>query len=176
MSSRLFRAVVGIGISLGTASAACLGSVDTGAATTGNDTTPGNQATSSPPLGAPPGDPGHESHDGGTTHPPEKDAAVDAPRDAILDAFCDASWPTTKGNPHGPTCGDVSPCADAGPAPYCQRVVSAGPTCDPNPPNEVAWCVDKQWKCSNAAIPREQCKCWQGSPCSSGSSSGSSGP
>jgi hypothetical protein len=91
MTSRLFRAIVGVGISLGTASAACLGAVSEGGPST-----------------------------------------ADAPGDVILDAFCDAAWPTTKGNPSGPTCGPIEHCAEAGPAPHCYRLVAPS-TCDSKP-------------------------------------------
>lgn len=85
--------------------------------------------------------------------------AGDAPKDVILHAFCDAAWPTTKGNPGGPTCGAVGECGGAGPAPHCYRVVD--PTamkCEQNTPEVPAWCIDRAWRCSTGSLPATECR------------------
>jgi hypothetical protein len=166
MASRLFRAVVGIGISLGTASVACFG---------GTDDPP---AASPDAAQADPADSARTQVDGATSSdagaPDVRvqgdadagDAAPDAPKDAGLDAFCDASWPTTKGNPGGPTCGDVTGCADAGYQPRCVVQTASSPvTCNPNVDAFPAWCVSTQWQCSEGSVPQEQCECWVGVSC-----------
>lgn len=171
MSSRLFRAVVGVGIALGTVSAACRGVVES--------TTDGSAGPTDPPgTVAPRNEAGTTANvDGGSGVNDAADAAGDAPKDVILDAFCDAAWPTTKGNPGGPTCGPVTECAEAGAAPRCYRVVTSSTfACDPQPPPEVAWCIRGHWECSGDGVPQEQCTCWAGQPCNDGGSSGSSNP
>jgi hypothetical protein len=169
MSSRLFRAVVGVGIALGTVSAACLGVV--GDPADGADASTGAPGTELPRTEA-----GSTAE---TARGKDVDAAADAPADApkdvvILDAFCDAAWPTTKGSvPSAPTCGPVADCAEAGSAPYCARISTTSPvTCDPHPPVEVAWCVAGHWQCSGNGVPQEQCECWVGQPCSEGGRAG----
>lgn len=169
MSSKLFRAVVGLGISLGTASAACFGAVDSGS----NGTEPpANSAPSAPDKKGDPADVGAPQADatvdsGSDSAVATTDAAADAPSDAMLDAFCDAAWPTTKGNPSGPTCGAVADCKDAGPAPYCFTQVDAtSQTCDSTSTKALpAWCVSGHWECSGGGVPQQQCKCWTGEPC-----------
>ena len=165
MSSRLFRAIVGVGISLGTMSAACSGAVDEQA--DGVDTSERETSTPDPQPGDPaPGSDSATSADARSSldatdarADAAADAPADAPRDVILDAFCDATWPTTKGNPAGPTCGPVQTCAEAGPAPHCYAQL--GPSiCSPNTQGFAAWCVGGKWECSTGAVPQDQCKCW----------------
>jgi hypothetical protein len=151
MSSKLFHAIVGVGISLGATMAACLGGVDeepgpadAGGGEASNDTSRGEDAP---------------AVDAGAGVDGEADAAADAPRDVILDAFCDAAWPTTKGNPHGPTCGPVEACAEAGAAPFCYPKFEPF-VCDPMNQGAAAYCIEAHWECSTGSIPAERCKCW----------------
>lgn len=157
MASKLFRAVVGVGISLGTSSAACLGNIAS------DDPPPGAIA---PPLGtAPPPNgtaPPPTSTGAYTVEPP--DAGPDAPRDAGFDAFCDAAWPTTKGSPV-PTCGPVEACADAGRPPFCYEVVAPGICKNPDGRLQPVWCASGKWQCGAGQIPSEECKCFEGAPC-----------
>ncbi len=118
MSSRLYRAIVGVGISLGTTVGACSGALEN--SPDGNDT---------------------------------------ARKGAILDAFCDATWPTTKGNSGGPTCGPVAACAEAGRAPTCYEALAPS-VCNADSPGSAAWCVGDQWACSMASVTYTSCKCW----------------
>lgn len=161
MTSKLFRAIVGFGISLGTASAACLGAVDTlpeGGSPTGSGATEPAEA----PDGQGPGARDGGTHEGGgNTQSDARADVADAPHDVVLDAFCDAAWPTTKGNPGGPTCGPIHDCIDAGPAPHCWQAVDAI-TCNSSAPGVPAWCVGGTWHCSTGALPNEACKCWMG--------------
>lgn len=165
MASKLFRAVVGLGISLGAASTACFGTVESMPDAT--EPTTGSEA-SAPETGLATNS--SPSTDAGTDAPAVDaaadaplDAPLDAPTDALLDAFCDASWPTTKGS--GPTCGAIDGCNDAGRPPYCIEHV--------NPPSQTcgtgqlfpAWCVNGAWQCSTGGIREDECKCWVGQDC-----------
>ncbi len=170
MNSRLFRAVVGLGIGLGTVSAACL---------SGDD-----DSTEEPSIDIPATYP--PAHEGGRTgdidadRPADSavdavadstvdaapDASADAPKDVILDAFCDVAWPTTKGNVGAPTCGPVEDCAEAGRAPFCYRqVTGTRTTCDLEPPREATWCVGGRWQCASGAVSATECECFAGEPC-----------
>jgi len=166
MSSRLFRAVVGLGISLGTASAACYGSVDpTNAGDASGSTEPSSPDKAPNPV-TNPTTPTRDAAAAVDAHvDAQVDAVADAPKDAILDAFCDATWPTTKGTSGGPTCGAVEDCKDAGPAPHCYKQVTTS-TCNPGTAPLPAWCVAGNWQCSGGAVTQDQCKCWTGQPCS----------
>lgn len=161
MASKLFRAVVGIGISLGTSSVACLGALDP---TNADDAPAAAIPTAPPPLGKPGDPPPKTTTDGGADA--RADVAIDAPKDVLLDAFCDAAWPTTKGNPGGPTCGPVEECREAGPAPRCVEMADpATGTCKPSSKPSPAWCVTSAWQCSGGFVSVDECKCWTGSPC-----------
>jgi hypothetical protein len=165
MASRLFRAVVGVGIALGTSGVACFGAADdpavsTDASSPEASSTSGRDSASSTEDAALDVD---VRADAGADA--ALDAPVDAPKDVILDAFCDASWPTTKGNPGGPTCGEITDCADAGPSLRCINTVSPPATCEATATLVPVWCVASQWQCSEGAIPQDECKCWEGLPC-----------
>lgn len=137
MSSRLYRAIIGVGISLGTTMSAC-GAIDTSSVQSPSDNDAGAEVEATPRTDA---------------------AGLDASKDVILDAFCDATWPTTKGNSGGPTCGPTDACADSGPAPRCFEAI--GPSiCESHRPGFAAWCVGGEWKCSHGSIPGTDCKCW----------------
>ena len=169
MASKLFRAVVGFGISLGAASAACVGGAGSIEASAADTTTPpGN--TWDPPPGSNWEAPGSNSESPNSPASgdarADADAAADAPKDAMLDAFCDAAWPTTKGNPGGPTCGAVDGCGDAGPAPHCYKLASGSSSsssssstkCDPANVTYPAWCISGAWQCSTGSVPADQCQ------------------
>lgn len=158
--SRLFQAVVGVGIALATVSAACFDHADPAA-----DPSTDPDATASARNDAPSADDASPTGDATTSDAtPDVVTPVDASADVILDAppdaFCDASWPTTKGDRNGPTCGPIADCHDSGPAPWCMTINAAG-TCDGTGP-AVAWCMNGQWRCSTNTIPREACTCFVG--------------
>jgi hypothetical protein len=114
MASKLFHAVVGVGISLGSASA-CGGSTssDEWAFETLDATAP-----ETPDAAAP------EAPDASANAPPDAaivdaapvDAAADVPEDALVAAFCDATWPITKSGRE--VCGPYDECSSV-PAPWC---------------------------------------------------------
>lgn len=153
MASRLFRAVVGVGISFGAASAACFGAVD--------DVKPGSDAGASPDAAvssttAPPSPPS-STGSGDDADVPPSDAAADAPKDAGPDAFCDAAWPTTKGNPGPPACIDPNgECADAGLPTYCWQDDGDGGCSFGG--SFAPFCVGGQWRCQAGTIPAGDCR------------------
>ncbi len=165
MSSRLFHTVVAFGIALGAQGAACLGdAVDAappvepaegGAGPATEDATADARASDTGSKGAVDG--AAATGDGG---------ASDAPRDVILDAFCDAAWPTTKATPGGPTCGAVDACKDAGAPPHCFTLTSETPllTCDSRAVLP-AWCGGGGWRCTAGSVTEDACKCWKNRPC-----------
>jgi hypothetical protein len=164
MASKLFRAVVGFGIGLGAASAACFGSTEGSTAGTTAETLPDGSTSSTVPSPSGTGtttpdvDPPDTTKDA-TVDAKVTDAGVDAPKDVGVDAFCDAAWPTTKGNPGPPKCTDPNgECADAGFPNYCVGQDDAG-ACD------FAWnkttapfCVNKEWRCQPGTTSIDQCQ------------------
>ncbi|MBX3206540.1 MAG: hypothetical protein KF764_15805 [Labilithrix sp.] len=150
MASKLFRAVVSMGLSLGAATAACLGAVEN---------PPSNGADADADAATEPVD------DSGSAL---SDAELDA---GDLDAFvfpdtswCDAAWPVTKGNAPPPEC--VNPegeCAEAGMSP-CFRTPPPGVG-----PHEARvcmfyerrfpFCIDGEWRCEPGRSSREDCTC-----------------
>ena len=162
MASKLFRAVVGVGISLAATTGACLGGLE--------DDLPqvdGADAASEAAAhdAAPPGEPvvddaGHDA-DGGDV----ADARV--PGTFPDTSWCDTTWPTTKGSPPPPMhC--INPhgeCEDAG-----------MPQCFPSPEPErcvgfvyhYPSCVDGTWRCPPGKLARDECECWNSEPCEAG--------
>lgn len=139
MKSKLYRAVVGVGLSLGGAAA--------GAGCSGeSDGTAGDPLTNGTGGGAGVG--------GGAT-----DAGPDAP----TDAFCDTAWPTTKANPPPPpTCEEQAECAtvmvDAGHSRWLGcRPLLADHVCDYTWVNAV--CEDSAWTCPEDSTQESNCWC-----------------
>lgn len=141
MASKLFHAVVAVGMSLG--SVACGGRVDRAAPA---DLPPDD-------AGAPPVDADLPLHDAGV-HPdasiapdaaPADAGATDAPKDVILEAFCDATWPITKSGRE--VCGPYDACATLD-APWCYGPDGAG-GCKLYPLE----CVGAEWHCMGGATP-----------------------
>lgn len=88
----------------------------------------------------------------------------DAGTDAPPDAFCDASWPTTKGQPPPPLeCVDpLGECAHLGFPARC-ATPTAPWTCEGT--ETAAYCVDGQWSCEpHGRIPLAECRCWGTTP------------
>jgi hypothetical protein len=152
MSTRLFHAIVGFGIALGTASAACLGAVED------QDQAGADDVATLPDGAVPPAFASDASPGDAAVDVPSHDHDASAVHDATVDAFCDVTWPTTKGNPSGPTCGPTEACAEAGAAPWCLAVVT-GTTCDATR-TVPARCVAGSWDCGPDAIPGDRCTCW----------------
>ena len=150
MASKLFRAVVGFGIGLGAASAACFGAASdaTDTTTADSDASTTNSSSSSASSS---GDPS-PTPDGA----PAVDAGVDAPKDVGIDAFCDAAWPTTKGNPQPPSCVDPNgECVDAGTPEHCYVVADGG--CD-FAKMVFPYCANKDWQCQPGTTNSAGCK------------------
>jgi hypothetical protein len=164
MASKLFRAVVGFGIGLGATTAACFGATDAGIVGTTAENVP-DGSTSKVPA---PSSSTSSTDPGPTSTPPPKDAssdvhvhvadaAADAPKDVGADAFCDAAWPTTKGNPKPPACTDPNnECVDAGAPGYCVPVSDAG-TCEWGD-TYAPFCVNKEWRCQSGTIDWGSCQ------------------
>ena len=153
MASKLFRAVVGFGIGLGATSAACFGATDGGTLGGAADVVPDGSTSTTVP--SPPGtsttdpdpDPGSRSDDASADVKVVADAGVDAPKDVGADAFCDAAWPTTKGNPKPPACTDPNgECADAGHPDFCIDLDDAG-ACNWVSQTTAPFCVNAEWRC-----------------------------
>lgn len=165
MASKLFRAVVGFGIGLGAASAACLGATDGGIAGTTAESVP-DGSTSTVPSASSTGtttdpDPIPPGTDASLDVTPVTDAGIDAPKDVGADAFCDAAWPTTKGNPKPPACVDPNgECVDAGPPSHCIPVADAGDagSCDWGAGTSAPFCVDNEWRCQAGTVDWGTCQ------------------
>lgn len=158
MASKLFRAVVSFGIGLGATTAACLGATDDGGiAGSAADAVPDGSTSATPDPTTGPGQ-GPAAQDASPDVTVVADAGVDAPKDVGVDAFCDAAWPTTKGNPKPPTCTDPNgECADAGQPHYCMPVDDAG-ACDWSSPQTTApFCVNREWRCLGGTKSMTEC-------------------
>ena len=161
MASKLFRAVVGFGIGLGATTAACFGATtDVDPPADGGPSQEGETSTTVPDV--PPIDEKVDPTPDATVLPADagadvaKDVAVDvkadAPKDAGIDAFCDAAWPTTKGNPGPPKCIDPgSECTDAGPVLRCYPRTDAGQCQFWN--RHAGLCIDGVWQCPSGTEP-----------------------
>lgn len=185
MASKLFHAVVGVGIALGSA-AACDGSVE--------PSTPADAAASD--AASADGTAAVDATSGDVSVPTDAttevdatdddvvdagadviadaavDAAVDAPTDA---AFCDNAWPTTKGTYVPPTCLDpAGACADAGPIARCLPTL-APHDCDTSTMGFAASCSGGadasvsdagpgEWECPSGTIHVESCWCFGAAP------------
>lgn len=102
---------------------------------------------------------GHEGAAGDGARVPG-DAGTDAPPDA----FCDASWPTTKGAPEPPLdCVDpLGECAHLGYPIRCGTLIAPW-TCDSV--ETAAFCVEGQWSCEpHDRVPVTECRCWSPPP------------
>jgi hypothetical protein len=188
MASKLFHSVVGVGIALGVANVGCIG--DPGATSgaqpdpahhaSGSDAQAPKQASpelpergdgwlSSPNLGAVgagQADDAGEASDGAegfANDAGDAREASDAPDAALVMAFCDFAWPTTKGGPWPsatpPACVDpLNECRDAGAPMPCYMPASATWTCPAYgaifPPCIAGrWqCPTSSWACANNQI------------------------
>jgi hypothetical protein len=153
MASKLFRAVVGVGISLGSVSA-CGGSTsndfeqlvppDAPAAPEGgvDAGAPPRTVDAAAVDAAPASDGGIDT---GPIDAAPVDAAADAPGDAIVAAFCDVTWPITKAGRE--VCGPADECAGQ-PIPWCFGPGDQGP-CTLYPLE----CVGGEWHCMGGVTP-----------------------
>jgi hypothetical protein len=143
MTSRLFHTVVSVGIALGAASAGCQ-----------NPTT--DEGTSANAALTANGDPTHQ---------------VAPTDDPDAGAFCDATWPTTKGGIRrhpAPACIDPNhECTKAGPPGECAPLSADGNVCTYDELDTYTVCVDGAWTCKPGRRLVADCSCWQGEPCTS---------
>lgn len=159
MASKLFRAVVGFGIGLGAASAACFGATDGTSETTSDDKDASTTVPTPSSTGTTDHDPTPPANDASPDVTVVADAGVDAPKDVGVDAFCDAAWPTTKGNPGPPKCTDPNgECTDAGHPDHCYPVTDAG-ACDWSSfgATTAPFCVNKEWRCGPGTKAMAEC-------------------
>lgn len=166
VSSRLFKAIVGTGIALGATSVACGRFIDESNSEVARPTspavgTPGPAATVS------------TSADGAAAALPEADAntdaeagvsEVDGSADVLVDAFCDNTWPTTKG--HGgelpSICVDpTGACTPKGLPHHCYADLGGG-ACGFI--DLSALCVGTDWQCQPGTVRAETCKCFGPAP------------
>jgi hypothetical protein len=155
MLSRLFHTIVGVGISL--AASACGGAIESAA--------PNERDASTPPTDA------AVAFDAGVDA--SLDVSVkDAARDVIEHAFCDAAWPTTKGQPRRPACTNPkNECATTTQGPDVgDGSVTTGWCFDLLGPNHCGgrpqWdhCVSGQWVCAPGSIGQAGCRCYGAAP------------
>jgi hypothetical protein len=160
MASKLFHAVVGVGISLGGV-AACGGSTSQdGAAGELLDANLPDAVSPPPKLDSGPADtaPVEDAQprvDAGTIDAAPVDAApvdaapIDAPldvdKDAIVGAFCDAPWPITKSGRE--VCGPADDCVGQV-IPWCYGPDGQG-SCTLYPLE----CVGAEWQCMGGVTP-----------------------
>ncbi len=170
MSSRLFHAIVGVGVSFG--AAACSVAVDleaadaASAATDAPETSVVHDSATEPDVKV--SDAGIDAlHDADAFLDAKTDAKADGPSDAMADAFCDAAWPTTKGTPQRPACtnpqgtcvwdgGWVSSSESA-----CYDLI--GPfQCE----GSETWnyCINGQWECPTGKLQASECRCYGPTP------------
>jgi hypothetical protein len=145
MASRLFQTIVGVGIAL---SAASMGCADPGEEASSKGESAINSETSSTTPAAPAADA----------------AAPDAGPN--WDAFCDATWPTTKGGVLFPGCVDPQNECDRSTAFDCAVPSDTGPgVCKADWLSQtLAVCVGGTWTCKPGKVKSSTCTCfeWEG--------------
>jgi hypothetical protein len=97
---------------------------------------------------------------------------LDPGGDVGIDPFCDAAWPTTKGNPYPPSCVDPDhECSDEAIEPpfACVQLIDSL-TCDARGDTWSPFCVDGGWRCKGGMVQATECVCWgpldEGTVCS----------
>lgn len=158
MQSRLFHAIVVAGVALGASLSGCssvvaegLGDSSAAAVDVANATDAAAPDTSAVP---------DASRDVTVDVVAPRDVrpiATDARPDIVADAFCDNTWPTTKGNMGPPACVDpTGACAAAEPG-RCAMAVSSN-SC--TGPLFATRCVNGAWQCDPGQILTAMCRCW----------------
>jgi len=144
MRSKLFRAVVGVGLSLGGSGAGCSG----------------NSTSDDDGSGGDPNGTGGKAGSGGTAGDPHAGTAG-LPTDAGTDAFCDAAWPTTKGNPAPPpSCEEQAECG--GPPDAGFGFLRCRPKLDEHLCDYLlvtSECENGVWQCPADAMVDSECWC-----------------
>jgi hypothetical protein len=84
------------------------------------------------------------------------DEPPEGPDLSKFDPFCDATWPTTKGNPGPPACTDPMNECDPAMRLYCGK--STGRMqCDYT--RYSSFCIDQEWVCHPDHVEMTECKC-----------------
>jgi hypothetical protein len=157
MASKLFHAVVGVGLSLAGVSA-CGGSTSSDAQSP-DANLPEGQPEGGVDVQSPPPEldagvfEAAPASDASADVPPDVatadaapiDAAADVPTDAIVAAFCDLAWPITKAGREA--CGPIDECMSQ-PIPWC-----LGPDGDGGCELYLLECVGAEWHCMGGVIP-----------------------
>ncbi len=139
MASKLFHTVVGFGIALGAASLGC------SAEATSTDST--DESALTEPASKP-----------AETTPPCHADAGDAGPD--WSAFCDATWPTTKGGVQPfPACVDPNNECNRSEVFDCAIALADG-ACKADGRATLAVCAEAKWQCKPGRVRTEDCKCW----------------
>lgn len=148
MYTRLWQAVVGVGLAMGATGSGCLGKAEVSQPVQAGDDAGGQADVVSADVTE---DSGHRDADA-------------LPPDVLQDALCDTSWPTTKGNPGPPpSCEDQLACAGAG----VDAGVRPWPTCASHLGERVcdsaraaALCISGAWACPPGYVDARECWCW----------------
>lgn len=184
MTSKLRPTLVGMGIALGATLPGCLGKSDSDEdGSSDRSRVPDSEAYVAEPSEQeflPPGE--SPSAAGGGDSPP-----VDEPMtDPTLAAFCDSTWPPTKGRPDPPTplCVDPGNECDGVELPrQCYAIIDER-TCNYDEPfTGPLHCVDGAWECPPGSTVgfscvddecESECVCW--GPLPDGYTCGENGP
>ena len=174
--SRLFHAVVGVGISLGLSNVGCqVGSTEIPTDPTDSATPVQVEADAGPKPDASSDwqDTGAKMDADASVKDSGKDAtldakSLDAAKDVSPDAFCDATWPTTKGSPQldlncidpGGICrGDGgSSSSTSYPSPCALKISEYG--CEEYQKQVATFCVNGVWQCTGGMVLSKECKCF----------------
>jgi hypothetical protein len=166
MASRLFHTIVGVGISL---SAAACSSAPAEEPIAHDDSSYLSGTPSTPAPTAP------------TTSTPPKPPCTDAgtPTGPDWDAFCDATWPTTKGGviPVAECIDPKHECKDKGDPFECATPGKAPGACAAFD-QFLSVCAEKTWQCKPGRINTKDCKCWEwdgGTTCETSSADAAAG-
>lgn len=98
---------------------------------------------------------------GGTSTSEEGENPSDGPDRSKFDPFCDATWPTTKGNPGPPACTDPMMQCDQGARLSCAKSLG-GRQCDFE--RYSAFCIDGEWLCHPDHVDYTHCRCYGETP------------
>lgn len=176
MNSKLRPTLVGMGIALGSSLPACMGQTSSDRADGHSEESPEVQEPR--PIDEPHlvDDP-HEVDQ--VVEPVDRDEPEPPPRERETDdseptlaAFCDETWPPTKGSPDPPTplCVDPHDECEGAPLPYECLALLDDNVCDYEQRHmDPLYCVDGQWQCPPGSTSgwecegdecENTCRCW----------------
>jgi hypothetical protein len=162
VTSKLQRALVGVGMALGGAAPACLGRT----AVAGDFPSPGEPDGVTEPTLADSGSDASDASDvtdASDATDASDGAAMDAASDALIDPFCDVSWPPTKGNEFSGPVACVDPLRECSnePLPYrCIRLLEPY-VCDLTETRVgPLYCIGGAWRCPPGTDDGARCVCY----------------